>query len=462
VLYYLEEDLQQRMSNTLRFDGKVVIVTGAGGGLGKAYALEFASRGAKVLVNDLGSSTSGEGKDTKAADVVVKEIQSKGGEAIANYDSVEDGDKIVKSAVDKWGRIDIIINNAGILRDVSFQKIQDIDWDLVYRVHVRGAYKITRAAWNYMRDNKFGRVIMTASAAGLYGNFGQANYSAAKLALLGLSNTLSIEGKQRNINVNTIAPIAGSRMTATVMPPELLGAFKPEFVVPLVVYLCHESTTETGSVFEVGAGWVSKLRWQRTQGAFFPVDRPLTAENVANAWSVISNFDNATNPSSTQEAMGPLMTNLENKGEKARYPSAAASSSSGSAPSSSGSAPSSSKGVAVPGFNASAVFELLEKSIKSNGAQLVKATGGVFLVNLKTAEGKAQSWAIDLKNGSGSISVGVPMKADCTLTANDDDFVAIMTGKINAHQAFMQGKLKLSGNVLLAGKLGNAVKPAKL
>jgi len=445
------------MSKTLRFDGKVVIVTGAGGGLGKAYAVEFASRGAKVLVNDLGSSFTGEGKNTKAADVVVEEIKKNGGEAIPNYDSVEDGDRIVKAAVDKWGKIDIIINNAGILRDVSFQKITELDWDLIFKVHVKGAYKITQAAWNYMRDNKYGRIIMTASAAGLYGNFGQTNYSSAKLALLGFANSLAIEGKQRNINVNTIAPIAGSRMTATVMPPELLESFKPEFVVPLVLYLCHESTQETGGVFEVGAGWVSKLRWQRTQGAFFPIDRQLTPESIADAWSVVTNFDNATNPTSTQEAMGPLVANLSNKGENARYPS-----SSSSSASSSSASPAASKGVAVPGFKSSAIFESLEKTLKTNGTQLVKATGGVFIVNLKTADGKQGSWGIDLKNGAGSISVGIALKADCTLNANDDDFVAIMTGKINAQQAFMQGKLKVSGNVMLATKLGNAIKNAKL
>jgi len=161
---------------------------------------------------------------------------------------------------------------------------------------------------------------MTSSAAGLYGNFGQANYSMAKLGLLGFANTLSIEGKGRDILVNTIAPIAGSRMTATAMPPELVEAFKPEFVTPLVLYLCHESSAETGGIFELGAGWVSKLRWQRTLGAFFPIDHPLTPEDIHNAWPVIGNFEGATNPTSTQEALGPLVANLQNKGENAHYP----------------------------------------------------------------------------------------------------------------------------------------------
>ncbi|HVK72193.1 MAG TPA: SDR family oxidoreductase, partial [Kofleriaceae bacterium] len=191
------------MSKDLRFDGKVAIVTGAGGGLGRSHALLLASRGAKVVVNDLGGSHTGEGKSSSAADKVVDEIKAAGGTAVANYDSVEDGDKIVKTAIDTYGRIDVLVNNAGILRDVSFAKMTDADWDLVYRVHVKGAYKCTHAAWPVMRDQKFGRIIFTASAAGIYGNFGQANYSMAKLGLVGFGNTLALEGKKRNILVNT-------------------------------------------------------------------------------------------------------------------------------------------------------------------------------------------------------------------------------------------------------------------
>lgn len=310
-----------------------------------------------------------------------------------------------------------------------------------------------------MRENKFGRIIMTASAAGLYGNFGQANYSMAKLGLLGFANTLAVEGKGRDIFVNTIAPVAGSRMTATVMPPELVEAFKPEFVTPLVLFLCHESSTETGGVFEVGAGWVSKLRWQRTQGAFFPVDRTLNPEDIRKAWPVVTNFDNATNPTGTQEALGPLMANLQNKGENARYPGAdkAAPAAVAAAP-----AAASSGAIGVPGFKASALFEALEKAIKVNGTQMVKAVGGTYQFNLKNTEGKTQQWGLDLKNGTGSVQLGAPAKADCTLTVGDEDFVNVMTGKVNAQQAFMQGKLKVSGNMGLATKLSNALKVAKL
>src|SRR4029078_12662066 len=175
------------MSKDLRYDGRVAIVTGAGGGLGRSHALLFASRGAKVVVNDLGGTFSGEGKSSSAADKVVAEIKAAGGEAVANYDSVEDGDKIVKAAIDTWGKIDILVNNEGILRDVSFAKMSQQDWDLVYKVHVLGAFRCTHAAWPHMRDAGYGRVIMTSSAAGIYGNFGQANYAMAKLGSHGLA-----------------------------------------------------------------------------------------------------------------------------------------------------------------------------------------------------------------------------------------------------------------------------------
>lgn len=199
-----------------------------------------------------------QGASTKAADLVVDEIKKAGGEAVANYDSVTDGDKIVATAISAFGRIDVLVNNAGILRDVSFAKMKDQDWELIYDVHLKGSYKTTKAAWEHMKNQKYGRIIMVTSAAGLYGNFGQTNYSAMKLALVGFANSLAIEGAKLGIKVNTIAPLAGSRMTETIMPPDFVKALKPEFVTPLVAYLCHEKTEQTGGIFEVGAGWVSK------------------------------------------------------------------------------------------------------------------------------------------------------------------------------------------------------------
>ncbi len=298
------------MTRKMDFVGKTAIVTGAGGGLGRAYALLLASRGAQVVVNDLGSSPAGEGASTRAADQVVAEIRAAGGEAVANYDSVEDGAKIVQTALDHYGGVDIVINNAGILRDVTFHKMSDADWDLVQRVHLRGAYAVTHAAWPIMRERGYGRVIMTTSAAGLYGNFGQANYSAAKLGLLGLANTLALEGQKRNIYVNTIAPIAGSRLTETILPPDLVEALRPEYVAPLVAYLCHASCTANGELFEVGAGWVARVRWQRTQGAFFKLSQPLEIEHIAARWETINDWREATNPTTAQDSFTPIMNNL--------------------------------------------------------------------------------------------------------------------------------------------------------
>ncbi len=301
------------MSNALRFDGKVALVTGAGNGLGRTHALLLAARGAKVVVNDLGGTATGGGKSSAAADKVVAEIKAAGGEAVANYDSVEDGGKIVQSALDHFKRIDIVVNNAGILRDTTFHKMTQEDWDLIYRVHTLGSFRVTHAAWPHLRDQGYGRIIFTASAAGIYGNFGQANYSMAKLGLVGLSNTLALEGAKKNVHANVIAPLAGSRLTETVLPKELVDQLKPELVSPLVAWLAHESCEENGGLFEVGGGFMGKLRWERTEGKCFPVGRPLTPDAVAAAWAEVTDFSKSTHPTNVNEALGPAIENLSKK-----------------------------------------------------------------------------------------------------------------------------------------------------
>ncbi|OZJ04915.1 Peroxisomal hydratase-dehydrogenase-epimerase [Bifiguratus adelaidae] len=303
----------------LRLDGKVAVITGAGGGLGRAYALLFAKLGASVVVNDLGGSATGSGSDARAADKVVQEIEALGGKAVANYDSVENGEKLVETAIKAFGRIDILVNNAGILRDKSFVRMTDDDWDLVQRVHLRGTYKVTKAAWPYFNKQKYGRIINTASSVGLYGNFGQANYSTAKLAIAGLTQTLALEGKKNNIIVNVIAPNAGTRMTATVMPPEMVEALKPDYVAPLVAFLGHEACPVTGGIFEVGSGWIAKVRWQRSGGVGFPHNKQLLPEHIAAKWDKITDFEDgkATHPASTQEALQQIMENFGNEVEEA-------------------------------------------------------------------------------------------------------------------------------------------------
>jgi 3-hydroxyacyl-CoA dehydrogenase/3a,7a,12a-trihydroxy-5b-cholest-24-enoyl-CoA hydratase len=307
---------------SLRFDGRVAVVTGAGGGLGRAYALLLASRGASVVVNDLGGTAGGQGSDQRAADAVVGEIKRAGGRAVANYDSVVDGEKIVETALRNFGKVDVLICNAGILRDRSFLKMDAAAWDAVVAVHLSGAFACARAAWPHMRDAGYGRIVFITSASGIYGNFGQSNYASAKMGMVGLAHTLSKEGgERRGILVNSVAPIAASRMTEGMFPPDLLAALQPEAVAPVVAYLCHESCSTNGAVFELGGGWASRLRWQRSQGAFLDVagGRPPTIEAVAAAWPAVSDFaEGATYPETTQAAFAPMMDNL------ARAPAAGA------------------------------------------------------------------------------------------------------------------------------------------
>ncbi len=223
---------------------------------------------------------------------------------------MEQGDSIIQTALDNFDRVDVLVNNAGILRDSSFVKMTDEDWDLIYRVHALGTYKVTKAAWPIMLEQGYGRIVNTASAAGIYGNFGQANYAFAKRGLIGFTNTLAIEGAKKGIKANVIAPVAGSRLTETILPKEVTAALKPEFVTPLVVKLCSEENEENGSLFEVGAGWVSKLRWERSRGAFFDPNTELTAEAIAAAWDTIGDFSDAQHPRTIQDTFAPVFGNL--------------------------------------------------------------------------------------------------------------------------------------------------------
>jgi NAD(P)-dependent dehydrogenase (short-subunit alcohol dehydrogenase family) len=258
----------------LDFNGRVAIVTGGGGGLGRQHALALAARGAKVVVNDLGGARDGSGGSLSAAESVVAEIRAAGGEAIANGASVTDFDAVqamVKQAVDTWGRVDILVNNAGILRDKSFAKMELADFRLVMDVHLMGAVHCTKAVWPYMNEQKYGRILMTSSSSGLYGNFGQSNYGAAKLALVGLMQTLSIEGAKNNIRVNSLAPTAATRMTEDLMPPAVLEALKPEAVVPAMLVLVAESAP-TRTILCAGAGSVEAAHITLTQGAWIGLD----------------------------------------------------------------------------------------------------------------------------------------------------------------------------------------------
>lgn len=279
---------------SIRFDGKVAIVTGAGGGLGRSHALELARRGAKVVVNDLGGAVDGSGGSSEAALKVVDEIKAFGGQAIANGASVTDDAGVaglVKQTLDAFGRIDILINNAGVLRDKSFTKMDVKDFEFVLDVHLVGSVKVTKACWETMKAQQYGRIVMTSSSSGLYGNFGQTNYGAAKLGLVGFMNTLKLEGQKDNIKVNSLAPVAGTRMTENLMPPQALEALKPEYVTPGVIYLVSDEAPN-GVILAAGGGAFAVAQIVESNGAFLG-HNGLSAEKVAENWGKISDMSGA-------------------------------------------------------------------------------------------------------------------------------------------------------------------------
>lgn len=289
---------------TIRFDGKVAIVTGAGNGLGRSHALQLASLGAKVVVNDLGGNIDGTGGSSESANQVVAEIKAAGGDAIANGSSVSDVtgvDNLVKQTMDAYGRIDLLVNNAGILRDKTFAKMSIEDFDIVVDVHLSGAAYVTKAVWPVMQEQNYGRIVMTTSGSGLYGNFGQTNYAAAKLGQVGLMNSLKQEGRKYNIKVNTLAPIAATRMTESLMPPQALEALKPELVTPAVLFMLSEDAP-TGAIITAGAGFYAAVRTIEAQGVLIPGE--VSADDVAAQWGQISDFDNYVTYESVNDGTG--------------------------------------------------------------------------------------------------------------------------------------------------------------
>jgi NAD(P)-dependent dehydrogenase (short-subunit alcohol dehydrogenase family) len=293
---------------TIRFDGRVAVVTGAGGGLGREHALALAARGAKVVVNDLGAAVDGSGGATAAALAVVEQIRAAGGEAIASGASVTDA-AAVQAMIDEtlktWGRVDILVNNAGILRDKSFAKMELADFRLVVEVHLMGAVNCCKAVWDAMRAQNYGRIVMTTSSSGLYGNFGQTNYGAAKMALVGLMQTLSLEGAKNNIRVNCLAPTAATRMTESLMPEAVLKLLRPEAVTPGLLALVTEDAP-TRAILCAGAGAFERAHITLTEGVFVGL-RDDAAEQVVQQWDALSDRDGETVPESGM-AQGSLET----------------------------------------------------------------------------------------------------------------------------------------------------------
>ena len=296
----------------VRFDDRVAIITGAGGGLGKQHALLLASRGAAIVVNDLGGNPDGTGSGHTMAELVCKEIEAAGGKAVPNYDSVttpEGGEAIVQTAIDNFGRIDIVINNAGILRDKSFANLAPADLDAVLDVHLRGAFFVTQPAFRKMKEQQYGRIVVTASAAGVFGNFGQTNYGAAKMGLVGLSNVLAVEGKKYNITSNVIAPLAKTRLTEDLLGP-LGDKLQPEQIAGLVAYLVSEECTLTHEIFSVGGGRVARVFVGLAKGWVKGAGETPTIEEIRDNMTQIMDAEGFTIPTSAQDelmALGPIL-----------------------------------------------------------------------------------------------------------------------------------------------------------
>jgi len=280
---------------SLDFKDKVAIVTGSGNGIGKGYALELAKRGAKVVVNDLGGTVDGSGGSLSAADAVVQEIEAAGGEAMANGANVakqEDVKAMVEATMEKWGRVDILINNAGILRDKSFGKMEWSDFEAVINVHLLGSALCAHSVFPIMKEQEFGRIVMTSSSSGLFGNFGQTNYAAAKMGVVGLMNTLKLEGAKYNVHTNSIAPTATTRMTEHLFPAEFAEKLDPKYIIPAVIFLASEKAPN-GEILEAGGGVVANTYVMETMGKYFGTDENFTAEAVANHWAEIANTTDA-------------------------------------------------------------------------------------------------------------------------------------------------------------------------
>ena len=408
----------------LMFHGRAAVVTGAGGGLGRAYALELARRGARVVVNDLGGAPDGSGDGSVTpADLVVDEIRKQGGTAVANYDNVataEGGERIVAAALTAFGRLDILINNAGILRDKSFLKMEPDNWHQVIAVHLNGAYNVTRPAFRHMKENRFGRIIMTTSAAGLYGNFGQTNYSAAKMGLVGLMHTLKLEGLKHDIRINTVAPLAASRLTEDVMPPEIFEKMKPEYVVPLVIYLASDSCDCTGQIFNAGMGYFNRAAIVSGRAVRIgDEEQPATPEMIHENWDRIDALAGAVEIEDAATALFDLVSPPGRSEERTEDAPAA-------------------DGPTVDG-----IFQRMPEVFNADAA---KGVDVVFQFSISGPGGG--DWQCSVKEAACTVTAGSHPKPNCTIRMADADFIEMMQGRLAPMQAYTSGKLKIEGDIM--------------
>ncbi len=395
----------------IRFDDQVAIVTGAGAGLGKAYAMAYAERGAKVVVNDVSEENARE---------VANEIKEKGGEAVFCTDSVatpEGGKAIVDKAVSSFGKVDILVNNAGILRDKSFVKMEPEHFDAVLSVHLKGTYNVTRSAFMNMRENGYGRIVVTTSAAGLFGNFGQANYSAAKAGCIGLMNTLELEGEKSDIKVNAIAPVAATQMTDGLMPDDLFSKTKPECVAPMVLYLTSELCEESGLIFNAGMGYFGRTAVVMGPGVGIGEAGGVpTVEDIHENWKNINSLKEAKEFYDTNMSVGPMLEAFEPKGAD------------------------------EGGDEALTVQGVLSRLPEALDKQEAEGVDVIFQFKLSGAGGG--DWYVTVKGGECEVTEGAHESATVTMKMSAEDFPGLMTGRINGMQAFTTGRLKIEGDMV--------------
>lgn len=411
----------------IRFDGKVAIVTGAGGGLGKVYAIELARRGAKIVVNDFGGTRDGSGEGSQSpAERVVEEIKKMGGEAVTSFESVttpEGGENIVRSALTAFGRVDILINNAGISQDKSFAKMEPDNWRKVIDVHLNGAYHVTQPAFRVMRENGYGRIVMTTSAAGLYGNFGQTNYGAAKMGLVGLMNSLKLEGEKYNIKINTVAPLAATRLTSDILPPEMQEKMKPECIAPMVLYLCAKECPVSGTIYNAGMGLYNRAAVLTGKGVRIGDGKQIpSVEDVAAHWEKISRMEDAREYAHINDFMGDILPHFKTKEEDMIVKD---------------------ENKELSGVKA--VFEKMPHVFNADAASGVDVT---FQFSLSGEGG--DDWYAEIKSGTCKVEPGTHANPTSTIKMDAADFLDMIGGKLNAMQAFMSGKLKVEGDLMKA------------
>lgn len=412
----------------IRFDDQVAIVTGAGAGLGRVYALELAARGARVVVNDYGGVQDGSGDNSSSsAQMVVNEIKDTGGHAVASYDNVaspEGGENIVNTALEAFGTVDIVINNAGILRDKSFVKMESVQWDAVLAVHLSGAFNVTQPAFKIMKEKGYGRIVMTTSAAGLYGNFGQTNYSSAKLALVGLMNALKLEGEKYNIKVNTVAPLAASRLTEGIMPEEIFEKSKPEYVMPMTLYLCSDRCPVTGNIYNAGMGFFNRAAIFTGPGAVVgDIDQLPDADAIKKKVKQISNLKNAKEYFQLNDQVMDLLTSLDSPLEEM--------------------GDGDDEDSEVKFSSPRAVFEAMPGLFKSDAATGIDV---IFQYIISGQDGG--DWFCAIADNGCCIEAALHDKPTCTLKMDSPDFLAMMNGKVTPMQAYSSGKLVIEGDIM--------------